>query len=230
SPTVLFDFSHRQEAALTEEDARTINPEHPDWFILEELASHVTQQVKEETISDATLHDADVLVIAVHRTPFSQDEVSAVERFVREGGGLLVIGNGGASSAFASLNLVFGFQFLPHSALAAEEHLWDLVSFDTSDITEHPITAGVESLQLNYASPMVVNSEWSIVVSTAPEVWQELGEDERPSPGELEGPFPVVAFRSFGEGRIAAVCDNAPFQAGGSPSLVYNLVTWLAEK
>jgi len=228
SPIVLFDFSHEQDAALNEDDARTINPDHPDWFILKELASHVTQQVKDEAISDATLHDADILVIAVHRTPFTQDEVAAVERFVREGGGLLVIGNGGASPVSASLNLSFGLQFLPYSALAAEEHLWDLVSFDTSDIAEHPITANVENLQLNYASPMSVDPEWSIVVSTAPEVWQELNEDEQPSPGELEGPFPVVAFRSFGEGRVAAVCDNSPFQEGGSPSLIYNLITWLA--
>ncbi len=230
SPNVLFDFSHLQDAALTEDDARTINPDHPEWFILEELASHVTRQVDVRPISDDALRDVDVLAIAVYRAPFSQDEIDAVERFVRAGGGLLLIGNGGASSAPGSLTARLGIQFLPYSALAAEDHLWDLVSFDTFDIAEHPITTGVERLQLNYAAPMTVSTDWTIIASTAPEVWQERGGDERRSPGELGGPFPVVAFRSYGEGQIAAVCDDAPFRDWGSPSLVYNLIRWLAGK
>jgi len=38
---------------------------------------------------------------------------------------------------------------------------------------------------------------------------------------------PVVAYRTLGEGRIAAVCDNAPFSDWGNTSLVYNLIQWL---
>jgi len=86
----------------------------------------------------------------------------------------------------------------------------------------------VESLQLNYVSPMTVDSDWTVIASTTAAVWQEGGEDEQQSAGELGGPFPVVAFRSYGEGRIAAVCDDAPLRTWGSRSLMYNLIRWLA--
>ncbi|MGB2983907.1 MAG: hypothetical protein WBC63_08635, partial [Candidatus Bipolaricaulia bacterium] len=137
SPSILFDFSHQQEAALTEEDARTIDAEHPEWYLLEELAGHVTHQLNERPISDEALRDINVLAIAMHRTPFSQDEVAAVERFVSAGGGLLVIGNGGVPDAVLSLTTPYGLQYLPYCALGAEEHLWDHISFDVFDIVEH---------------------------------------------------------------------------------------------
>jgi len=228
SPRVLFDFSHHQQAALSEEDASTINPAHPEWFLLQEMASHVTDQINDGPITADVLREADVFVIAVHATSFSSDEIAAVEQFVREGGGVLFIGNGGATLAPASVTRPFGLEYLAYSSLTAAEHLWDSVSFDIFDIVEHPITADVESLQMNYASPMTVGSNWSVVASTAPDVWQERDGNDQPSPGEMLGPFPVVACRVLGEGRIAAVCDDAPFRDWGSPSLVYNLITWLA--
>ena len=228
SPRVLFDFSHHQEAALSEEDARTINSQNPEWFILEELASHVTGQINDGPISGDVLRETDVFVIAVHGMAFSSNEIAAVEQFIREGGGVLFIGNGGTSLASASITRPFGLEYLPYSVLTAAEHLWDSISFDIFEIVEHPITADVESLQMNYASPMIVDEDWTIVASTAPEVWQERDGDDQPSPGEMLGPFPVVAYRPFGEGRIAAVCDDAPFRDWGSPSLVYNLIIWLA--
>jgi len=228
SPNVLFDFSHSQDSALTEEDARTIDRSHPEWHILEELANNVTQQVDERPLSDDVLSEVNVLVVAVHKAAFSQVEIAAVEKFVNAGGGLLFIGNGGASPATSALTSAFGLEFLPYSVLEAEDHLWDIVSFNVHDISEHQITSSVDTLQLNYACPMTVDSEWTVIASTATEVWQETGSDERQSPGEEGGPFPVVAFRLHGSGRIAAVCDDAPFRAWGSQSLVHNLIQWLA--
>ena len=101
-------------------------------------------------------------------------------------------------------------------------------SFNVFEIVDHPITVGIESLQMNYASPMTVDDRWSIVASTAADVWQERIGDDQPSSGEMLGPFPVVAYRSYGTGRVAAVCDNAPFADWGNSSLVYNLIIWLA--
>jgi len=228
SPRVLFDFSHRQQSALSEEDASTINPAHPEWFLLQEMASHVTDQINDGPITADALREIDVFVIAAHGMSFSSDEIAAVEQFVREGGGVLFIGNGGTTLAPASVTRPFGLEYLAYSSLVAAEHLWDSVSFDIFEIVKHPITADVDSLQMNYASPMTVDSDWTVVASTAPEVWQERDGDDQPSPGEMLGPFPVVAYRPFGGGRIAAVCDDAPFRDWGSPSLVYNLIIWLA--
>ena len=227
-PEIAFDFSHAQQAALDMDSARSIDPEHPDWFLLEELAAHVTVQLDSGPLTQDALLGTDVLVIAAHRMPFSRSEVTAIERYVDQGGGLLFIGNGGAFSAQATLARAFGLEFLVYSSLGATDHLWDFVSFNVEDIREHTVTLGVSTLQLNYAAPMRVSSAWNTVAWTAADVWQEKGEDQQPSPEEEVGPFPVVAIRTLGEGRIAAVCDDAPFREWGAPSLVYNLMQWLA--
>ena len=220
SPHVTFDFSHFQEVALDEEAARSIDPEHPEWHILEGLASYVTEQLDSGRITEAALQNANVLIIAPHRMPFSASEVSAIEHFVRDGGGLLFIGNGGVPSSFEQIAGPFGLRMHPYSTLIAEDHLWDNVSFDALDIIEHPITNGLTSILLNYAAPMTVDAQWQVVSWTATEVWEE--EDG------LQGPFPVVAYRSLGEGRVAAVCDDAPFGDRSNTSLLYNLIIWLA--
>ena len=220
SPNVVYDFSHFQEAALDEESARTINAEHPEWHILEGLANYVTGQLDSARITEAALQNVDVFIVAPHRMAFSASEVAVVEEHVRSGGGLLFIGNGGVSSSFEQIADPFGLHMHPYSTLVAEEHLWDDVSFDAFDIIEHPITNGLTSIRLNYAAPMTVDSEWQVVASTASEVWQDGG--------DLTGPFPVVAYCSLDKGRIAAVCDNAPFGDPNDTSLVYNLIIWLA--
>lgn len=220
TPNVVFDFSHYQEVALNEEAARTINPEHPEWHILEGLDSYVTKQWDSGPITEAMLQTVNVLIVAPHRMAFNSNEVSAVEQFVRQGGGLLLFGNGGVPSSFEKIADPFGLRMHPYSTLIAEDHLWDEVSFNAFDIIDHPITNGLTSIQLNYAAPMSVDEQWQVIASTAAEVWQEGG--------DLVGPFPVVAYRLFGEGRIAAVCDNASFGDRGNTSLLYNLIRWLA--
>lgn len=219
-PNVAYDFSHYQESALSEAAARTIDAEHPEWHVLEGLANYVTRQLDSAPITDATLQDVDVLIVAPHRMGFNASEVAAVEEFVRAGGGLLFIGNGGVPSSFEQIADPFGLHMHAYSTLIAADHLWDEVSFDAFDIIDHRITNGLTSIRLNYAAPMTVDLEWQIVTSTASEVWQEGG--------DLVGPFPVVAYRTLGEGRVAAVCDNAPFGDPNDTSLLYNLIMWLA--
>jgi hypothetical protein len=228
SPKVRFDFSHRQQAALNEADARTINAQHPEWHMLEELAGHVDDQINDGPITTAALHGTDILVLASHGRSFTPDEIAAVEQFARAGGGVLFIGDGSTTLAPASITRPFGLEYLAYSSLMAAEHLWDAVSFDIFEIADHPITADIDSLQMNYAAPMTVDDNWSVVASTAVDVWQERVGDGQPSPGEQLGPFPVIAYRTFDAGRIAAVCDDAPFREWGNPSLVYNLIMWLA--
>ena len=225
----MFDFSHGQTAALIEIDAQSIDSAHPEWYTLGELAKHVTSQLDEAPMMQNTLDSTDVLVVAAHEVVFSSSEIAVVRDFVSSGGGLLLIGNGGMSTAAAAIAAGFGLQFLPGS-IKAQDHLWDSVSFDVRSIAEHPITECVDSLQMNYAAPMDVDDEWIVLAKTSADVWQETGSDDTKSPGERSGPFPVVACREYGDGRVAAVCDDAPFRGFGNATLVHNLISWLAGK
>ncbi len=220
TPSVAYDFAHWQTMALDIESARSIDAEHPEWHVAKGLASYVSEQIDRAPISAETLAGISVLVIAPHRIGFSASEIEAIQQFVQAGGGLLFIGDGGVPSSYGDITSPFGLEFVPYSTLTAEVHLWDNVSFDVFDIIEHPITNGVDSIQLNFSAPMTVDEDWQVVAWTAAAVWEE-------SDG-LGGPFPVVAYRTLGSGRIAAVCDNAPFGDWGNTSLVHNLVSWLA--
>lgn len=222
APRVTYDFAHHQDLALDEASARSINAEHPDWHVIEGLGSTVTEQLELAPITAAALQGTDVLIVAPHRMAFGASEVTAIEQFVRDGGGLLFIGNGGVASSYERITDPFGLRMLPYSTLIADEYLWDEVSFDAFDIVEHPITRGLTSVRLNYAAPMTVDTQWQVVASTAAAVGQEGG--------DLIGPFPVVAYRSLGQGRIVAVCDNAPLGDPNETSLLYNIIQWLAGK
>jgi len=224
---VLYDFSHAQQAALDWESALAISEEHPEWFLLEGLADHVTAQADSGPIDAAALLGVHALVIAPHRMPFGASEIDAIREHVSSGAGLLLIGNGGSPSEMRALTKPFGLEFLPYACLGAEDHLWDFVSFNASSIVEHPVTTGVDALQLNYAAAMILDERWTPLILTGDDTWQETGEDEAPSPGELLGPFPAVAIRTLGAGRIAAVCDDGPFAEWGAPSLLHNLIVWL---
>ena len=95
-------------------------------------------------ITPATLQGYNVCIIVTPYFPYTSDELSAIQDFVFGGGGLLVIGG-----------------YYP-------EICWDLTEFagitwtsgmsggQTADITPHPVTDGVSSLYLDYASVSII--------------------------------------------------------------------------
>lgn len=107
---VLFDEAHSEAWTIRPELARSMQPSHPSdssyalaAAALAECAFAVLANA-DEPISDDRLREVDVLVIAHPSDPawerttgvgsprFSAPEVDAIERFVRSGGGLIVLG------------------------------------------------------------------------------------------------------------------------------------------
>jgi thermitase len=87
-------------------------------------------------ITSAALERYDILVIPQAYSSYSNDELSAIQDFVFNGGGLLVIGDD-SPYIFTSLT---GFAGIT----------WEYggMSGFTSDITPHPVTAGVSTIYL----------------------------------------------------------------------------------
>ena len=76
---------------------------------------HMSRLGEQDKIDDATLARCDVLVVKVPAVRYSGEEVDAVVRFVRSGGGLLLIGDhtnlDRSSAAMNDISRYFGFTF-----------------------------------------------------------------------------------------------------------------------
>ncbi len=101
-------------------------------------------------LTKALLRGKDVLVVGGPEHPWvigrgadrwSEDEIAATEQFVRQGGGLLVLGDGLASAETVSaLTAPFGITF-------SRDDVGDVVA-GADEISSHPLTARVSSLRL----------------------------------------------------------------------------------
>ncbi|HOM95624.1 MAG: tetratricopeptide repeat protein [Candidatus Methanofastidiosa archaeon] len=85
---VLIDIAHDEPISFTAGYDMFINQLRNKGFILSE------NKVK---ITDNTLNSYDILLVIVPKSNFSPHEIAAIEKFVKEGGSLLVVGRGGSS-------------------------------------------------------------------------------------------------------------------------------------
>ncbi len=109
------------------------------WITSLEGRGYVVDALNTYPVTYEVLEKYDVFIIPDASSWYAADELSAVQSFVLNGGGLLVIG-GYNPSIFTDLT---GFAGIAWS--------WGGVGGITTDITPHPVTAGVESVYL--ASP-----------------------------------------------------------------------------
>ncbi|WP_157244322.1 DUF6421 family protein [Nonomuraea typhae] len=108
-PKVLFDEAHSESWTIRRDIAEAMNPGHPDdnsYARAADQLRHLGHTVTAHTagaLNAGTLHDQDVLVIAHpsgerwerttgQGTPvFSPEEIDAIDAYVRDGGGLVVL-------------------------------------------------------------------------------------------------------------------------------------------
>jgi len=153
-----------------------------------------------------------VAVILSPDRPYTQEERGRLRTFVREGGTLLVAedfgprGNALLAGVGATARVNGGLLYDERSYYRAP------ALPEATNVSEHPLTAGVDSLTLNYGTP-VQPGEATVLVSTS-----EFSYVDRSRNGELDeaetlGSYPVATVESVGEGRVIAV---------GDPSLLIN--------
>jgi len=223
-PLVLFDSVHAQQVALTEEGAKAINAEHPEWCTLAGLAPYVTASHDVGRVSSDVLQGCDIYVIAAPGSSFSSTEVAALEEFVAEGGGLLLVGNAWAKQ-LALVPLGIAFDQYPVGELT---HLHDFASFNLEHVVEHLVTRYTRTIRVNWSCTMTVGPGWQVLAETSEESWQERTGNDQSSASETRGPFPILAVRELGEGRIVAISDDRAFRKQGDPFLVQAILDWLA--
>ena len=192
-------------------------------------------------IDDKALSGCDVFVLKVPGRPFSKGEIDAVERFVRNGGGLLVIADHtnvyGHASYLNAVTQRFGFR-VRHDCLLGVDLPWqDLYE---PPLVPHPIVQHLG--EMNFATSCSIAPgasrgraaiRWVGLKNLPPNYFAfnlQPGPEDRP---EMRyGAFVQLWTTRFGRGRVAAFTDSTIFSnfcvfEPGKKELFMGMLQWL---
>jgi hypothetical protein len=201
----------------------------------------MSQLLEESAIDAATLARCDVLVVKTPTARYSRDEVTAIERFVEAGGGLLLVGEHtnfmNTSTYLNEIARPFGFKF---------RH--DLLFCIGSPYVQWVVPATVPHPMVQHVPPMHYAVSCSIDPGTGigRAVVRNTGLWSLPPDYNAENFFPQAEYRAdmrygafiqlwatrHGRGRVAAFTDSTIFSnfstfEPGKPELMLGMLQWL---
>ena len=201
----------------------------------------MSRLLEDDKIDDATLAKCDVLIIKTPTWRYAADEIDAVERFVRRGGGLLLVGE--HTNVFRSgayLNDIarrFNFTFR-HDLLFGTQDPY--IQNYTPPWVPHPAVANMPPMQF------AVSGSINPGVSFGHTVIQDVGLWSLPPDYNVDNYFPVpqhrpdMQFGAFiecwgttaGSGRVLAFGDSTIWSnfttfEPGKTELLRGMVNWL---
>jgi hypothetical protein len=195
-----------------------------------------------DAVDDQTLGQCDVLVIKVPTARYTQEEVDAVVRFVRSGGGLLLVGDhtnfDGSSTAMNDVSRQFGFTFrddvLYSTEAAPEDYAY------TAPRLPHPAVQHVPRFEFAVSCSIDPGSSRGRTVIEGTRLWSMPPEYHngnfmpyaRHCPQMRCGAFVQAWAARPGRGRVLAFADSTFWSSfsiyqPGNAELLLNLVEWL---
>ncbi|MFC1800180.1 hypothetical protein ACFL2Z_04645, partial [Candidatus Eisenbacteria bacterium] len=212
-------------------------------YDLEQWANPVGGRVVvSDSISDEFLSGLRVLIFMNPSRRPEPAELAALERFVREGNAMLVLGDhtniGGSRQPLNAILAFTGIRFNFDSAVP-HRHGWH----GCLEIRRHPVTMGVEG---DVMMQLGVGASLEIERPAAPVIIARYGFSDAGDPanggrggfmgnivhegGEPVGDLVLAACQHVGRGRVLVFGDTSPFQNAAlflSRTLVRNSLEWL---
>lgn len=226
APVVLFDEAHGQPFLASGE--RPL-----DLSALAGVFTAAGFEVRTSSLPlDARqLSGVDVLVSSGAFQPFTPGEIATVRAFLERGGGVAIMLH--IAPPLAELLHALEVDFT-NGTLREQSHVLGVnrQDFLVHDLTEHPLTAGLQEFAvygawaLRGTAPNV-----AVVARTGAHGWIDLNRDGKLSVGDAVQPFGVAVAGTLGGGRFAVFGDDALFQnrylEGNNRLLAANLARWL---
>jgi len=244
---VLFDEAHSEAWTIRPELARRMQPAHPGDSSLALAAKalgareFLVDANADRPLTPQTLANTDVLVIAHPSDPkweattgsgspqLTEEELTAIDQFVRAGGGLIVLGETEEEKYGANLNHLlsrFGIE-LENRTVQDYEHHREAPSWVLAELVHSPngagepdLLAGVHEACFYRAGTLALTDGGRVLARTSPTA----------APPEA----PLAAITHYGDGRVAVLADSDLFGDDciadlDHGSLWLNLVYWAAQ-
>jgi hypothetical protein len=235
-PRILFDEYHAERNTISYQRAKILQLEHPEWYYYGDFMRRVeSDYVLRRSVQPLTydlLRNYDVLVLAAPNEALSQDEIQDILKFVKEGGGLLVLGDASLPLYINQLMTNFSMRF-NNATISSKNPDWDAQSFWITDFnSSHVVTQGIKRFHTNWACSMEKGEQATALAYTGADTWRDRNSNGQQDIGEEVGPFVFILASEYGNGRIIAIADNA-FQQGmlnvdDNGQLVLNALAWLS--
>ena len=225
---VLFDTGHGERFLIGEKGPMQLSG-------LAEIFMEAGIQVAtlEKPISDASLADADGLVISAAFVPLQPEEIEAVVRFMQRGGRLSVMIH--IAPPLSSLLDRLGIMHT-NGVIEERENIinGNPHDFRVNRLGGHPVLKGITEFSL-YGVWGVLNADdrSRVIASTSPNAWIDLRNDKIQTKEET-ALFGVVCAGDLGKGGFLVFGDDAIFQNKfldtNNKSLAANLADWLKQR
>ena len=226
SSEIYFDTSHRV----------IFHPSSEQHLGLKKFVSLFSEKGNHVEIGDASLGTlgrgtVDVLVIPGSMVPYSQEEIAFIEKFVKDGGKLLVLLH--IAPPLARLTEKFGI-ILSNAVISETKNLINGKSQDffAKDIASHELTKGISKIALYGTWGIFAEGAGKVIASTSENAYADFNRNRRLDHGEPKGKMGVVAVSSYGKGKVLVVADDAPLanaflDVGDNRIFANNIVSWL---
>jgi hypothetical protein len=207
----------------------------------EDLARYYSVRKGHEALSDATLKDIDVLILKCPTSPYSPEELEAVDRFVQKGGGVWMIGDHtnvfGMNIFLNQFGRRVGIQFVGDAAV---DPVYNRQLYGVNPWFGHPTLLGMKnpylfytscSLRLDWNASSILTGNRLLIDNPDYSVNTFFG-NFKPDPDEYIGPVHQAAVAEYGRGRVAAWSDSTVFSGfsvfmPGTSELAVRTVDWL---
>ncbi len=208
-----------------------------------------TSAYTDKPITPELLKNYGVLVIMDQTRNYTDDEINAIDDFVNNGGGLLIIGStwgntdGDQNFGFNKIARSFGVSFANNEILVDDhDYVFFSPMIEIKDIRPSPITNNVTNFIYMMGTNINDPGPSTVVAYTDSYTWADEGHPAadgsttsnfQKDPDESSGPFPVVSQMQYGKGKVvfmgaAYTFINSVIYRSDEWKLGLNSVNWLA--
>jgi len=179
-----------------------------------------------------------VAIIVAPQENYTGTEAARIRQFLQQGGTLVVASEDNQTNRLLS-DLGVETRIDGHVVRDEQEHYRGPALPVATNVREHPLTEGVESLTLNYGSILVRTQEsdtldskltGDVLINTSGFAYLDRNGNRDLDAEEEVQPRPVVVAEEIGEGRVVVVSDgsvftNAMLDRDGNEQFATNLVS-----
>lgn len=217
--------------------------------ILQENGFSVSKNT-ETPLTTGKLKQYDVLVMMFPYRNYTDSEISAIQEFVKNGGGLLLVANpwgvedGDSNSIFNKIAQAFGVEFA-YNVIVVEpsENIGVFNIIQITDIRSNPpITSNITKFDFIQGTYLKNTGCSTVVAYSGKNSWADnllladsgtSQNDQIKESDETKGPFPIYSSMKYGKGKVifsgsALTFTNFYLYGSNGWKLGLNSVNWLA--